>query len=66
MRIIPPMHYVGKIPEGYLKKDFFRFDEVQDGTYGVLYSGEKVNVNEIKPAPIFLRRIWINIKDWLK
>ena len=63
MRVIPPKYYTGIIPEGYDKKDFFRFDEVSDGVYGVLYSGLKVDVNETKPAPSFLGKLWIRVKS---
>ena len=62
MRVIPPVHYIGKVPEGYSKSDFFRFDVTSDGVYGVLYSGLKVDVNETKPAPSFLGKLWATIK----
>jgi len=66
MRVIPPNYYTGIIPEGYTKSDFFRFDETSDGVYGVLYSGDKVDVNETKPAPSFLGKLWANIKTTFK
>ena len=52
-----------RVIKGYSKKDFFRFDEVSDGVYGVLYSGLKVDVNETKPAPSFLGKLWIKVKS---
>lgn len=63
MRVIPPIYYNGKIPEGYSKRDFFRFDETSEGIYGVLYSGLKVDVNETKPAPSFLGKLWTAVKS---
>ena len=48
MRVIPPKYYEGKIPTGYGKKDFFRFDQDNEDTYGVLYSGERVKVSPSK------------------
>jgi len=66
MRVMPPLHYNGKIPKGYSKTDFFRFDETSEGVYGVLYSGLKVDVNETKPAPSFLGRLWTTIRNAFK
>jgi len=74
MRVIPPKYYNGKIPEGYSLKDFFRFDQDNEDTYGVLYSGERINVNHIKffvgelkeYKPSLATRIWSGIKNILK
>lgn len=71
MRVIPPKQYTGKIPEGYNLKDFCRFDQSDGETFGVLYSGERVNVNETKKAnpeykQSLVARIWGGIKDILK
>ena len=67
MRAIPPKQYAGKLPEGYDLKDFFRFDQVDGECFGVLYSGERINVNEIKVANLeykqsLMARIWSGIK----
>jgi len=74
MRVIPPKYYNGKIPEGYNLKDFFRFDQDDEDTYGVLYSGERINVNHTKffarelmeYEPSIAVRIWSGIKNILK
>ena len=60
-----------EIPEGYSLKDFFRFDQDDEDTYGVLYSGERIDVNYSKPVNIeykqsLMFRIWSGIKDILK
>jgi len=44
VRIIPPKHYTGKIPDGYKKKQFFKFEQNGSITFGVLYSGEKIRI----------------------
>ena len=62
MRVIPPQYYSGKLPEGYEKKAFFRFDQMNGKTYGVLYSGERVDIDTIKPAPSLAARVWSNVK----
>ena len=46
MRVIPIKHYDGKIPAGYGIRDFVRFDQNEENTYGVLYSGERISVEE--------------------
>jgi len=74
MRVIPPKYYEGKIPSGYGKKDFFRFDQDSEDTYGVLYSGERINVNHSSASVGELKeykqnlavRIWSGIKSVLK
>lgn len=74
MRVIPPKFYTGLIPEGYEKKQFFRFDQDNEDTYGVLYSGERINVNSTKPFVEEFKeyrqslaiRIWSGIKNILK
>jgi len=73
MRVIPPKYYDGKIPSGYGKSDFFRFDQDSEDTYGVLYSGERINVNSLLPVNTkpeykasLMIRIWSGIKDILK
>lgn len=71
MRVIPPKYYKGELPEGYILKDFFRFDQVDGECFGVLYSGERINVNETKAAnpeykQSLVARIWGGIKDVLK
>lgn len=72
MRVIPPKYYNGKIPSGYGKKDFFRFDQDNEDTYGVLYSGERINVNSLLPVNTrveykqsLMIRLWSGIKDIL-
>lgn len=66
MRVIPIKQYKGKLPEGYAIKDFIRFDEADGECYGVLYSGERVNINS-KPVSVeykqsLMTRIWSGIK----
>ena len=59
MRVIPPKYYEGKIPDGYEKKQFFRFDQNDSETFGVLYSGERVNVNFFNEPD---KRVWSTVK----
>ena len=62
MRVMPPKYYNGKIPDGYEKKQFFRFDQRNGETYGVLYSGERININAIKYKPSLAERAWATVK----
>ena len=67
MRVIPPKQYTGKLPDEYSLKDFFRFDQDGADTYGVLYSGERINVNYTKPATkeykhSLMVRVWSGVK----
>ena len=66
MRVIPPNYYSGKIPDGYEKKQFFRFDSKDGETYGVLYSGERINVNQAQAVQSLAQRVWKNIRLFFK
>ena len=66
MRVIPPRYYNDKIPEGYEKKEFFRFDQNNGETFGVLYSGERIDINSVKQTPSWAERVWANIKLFFK
>lgn len=42
--VIPPKHYKGKIPEGYKKKDFIRFDVIEKQVYAITKDGERIKI----------------------
>lgn len=42
--VIPPKHYHGKIPEGYKKKDFIRFDVIKNEVYAITKDGERIKI----------------------
>lgn len=50
MKIIPPKHYIGLIPDGYRITEFIRFEVNDEICHGVLFSGERIECKLEEPT----------------